>query len=115
MPLQNLEGDEADNFGEELNSQNQSSVVLIHDSCDVRTYQSFDSSLPSTRIDRSKLMHLSEGQQQDLLQLIDEFWECFDETPGFCSYVEHSIVTDADFETRRLREYRIPEVLKPEV
>jgi hypothetical protein len=50
-----------------------------------------------------------------LLQLIDEFRECFNETPGFCPYVEHSITIDADFKPRRLREYRIPEVLKPEV
>jgi hypothetical protein len=61
MPLQNLDGDETYEFGEMFNSQNQSSVVLIHDSCDVRTDQSFDSSLPSARIDRSKLTHLSEG------------------------------------------------------
>ena len=59
-------------------------------------------------------MHLSDGQQQELLQLIDEFRDCFDETPGFCPYVEHSITIDADFKPRRLREYRIPEVLKPE-
>jgi hypothetical protein len=115
MPLQNLEGDETDEFGEVLNSRNQSSVVLIHDSCDVRTDQAFDSSLPNARIDRSKLMHLSDGQQQELLQLIDEFRECFDETPGIFPYVEHSITIDADFKPRRLREYHIPEVLKPEV
>jgi hypothetical protein len=72
-----------DEFGEELNSQNQSSVVLIHDSCDIRTDQSFDSSLPSARIDRSKLTHLSADQQQELLQLIDEFRECFDELQAF--------------------------------
>ena len=115
MPLQNLDGAETDGFGEVLHSQDQSSVVLIHDSGDVRTDQSVDSSLPSARIDRSKLAHLSEGQQQELLQLIDEFRECFDETPGFCPYVEHSITIDADFKPRRLREYHIPEVLKPEV
>jgi hypothetical protein len=90
-------------FSEVLNSRNQSSVVLIHDSCDVRTDQSVVSSLPSARIDRSKLMHLSEGQQQELLQLIDEFRECFNETLGFCPYVEHSMTIDADFKPRRLR------------
>jgi hypothetical protein len=71
--LQTLDDDETDEFVEVLQSQNQSSVVLMHDSCDVRTDQCFDSSLPSARIDGSKLMHLSEGQQQELLQLIDEF------------------------------------------
>jgi hypothetical protein len=113
MPLQILDRDETDDFNVELNSR--SSVVLKHDSCDIHADQSFNSSLPSARIDRSKLMHLSDGQQQEFLQLIDEFPDCFDETPGFCPYVEHSITIDADFKPRRLREYRIPEVLKPEV
>jgi hypothetical protein len=56
---------------------------LIHDSCDVRTDHSVDSFLPSARIGKSKLMHLSEGQQQELLQLIDEFGECFNELQAF--------------------------------
>jgi hypothetical protein len=107
-----VHNDETDEFGELLNSQNQSSVVEIRDFCDVRTDHSVDSSLPSARINRSKLMHLSEGRRQELLQLIDEFRECFNETPGFCPYVEHNITIDADFKPRRLREYGIPEVLK---
>jgi len=61
------------------------------------------------------LIHLSGDQQQELLQLIDEFQGCFNETPGYCPYVEHSITIDADFKSKRLREYRIPEILKPEV
>jgi hypothetical protein len=51
------------------------------------------------KIDRSKL-----------LEILDEFAECFAETPGFCPYVEHSIAIDDDF-----RPKRYPEVLKPEV
>lgn len=72
-------------------------------------------SLPSVKIDKSKLAHLSVEQQRDLLEILDEFADCFEETPGFCPYVEHSITIDADFKPKRLREYRIPEVLKPEV
>jgi hypothetical protein len=53
--------------------------------------------------------------QQELLQLIDESRECLNESPGFCPYVEHSITVDADFKPKRLWEYLIPEVLKPEV
>jgi len=34
----------------------------------------------------SKLIHLSGDQQQELLQLIDEFQSCFNETPGYCPY-----------------------------
>jgi superfamily II helicase len=87
----------------------------VQDSGNVHADQSFDSSLPSVRIYKSKLIHLSDDQQQEFLQVIDEFQDCFDETLGFCPYVEHSITTDIEFKTRRLREYHIPEVLKPEV
>jgi hypothetical protein len=86
-PLQTIEVDEIDEFGDVLNSR--SFFVLMHDSDDVRADRSVDSSLPRARIDRSKFMHLSDGQQQELLQLIDEFGEWFDETLGFCPYVEH--------------------------
>jgi hypothetical protein len=72
-------------------------------------------SLPSTKIDRSKLTHLSADQQHELLEILDEFAECFAETPGFCPYVEHDITIDDAFRPKRLREYRIPEILKPEV
>jgi hypothetical protein len=54
-------------------------------------------------------------QQQELFEILDEFAECFAGTPGFCPYVEHSITIDDDFRPKRLREYRIPEVLKPDV
>jgi hypothetical protein len=79
-----------------LNSQHQSSVVLIHDSGDVHAGQSFHSSLLSARINRFKLMQLSDGQQQKFLQLTDEFRECFDET-----LVEHIVTIDADFKPRK--------------
>ena len=43
------------------------------------------------------------------------FSDCFQEVPGFCPYVEHMIQLDAEIRPKRLREYRIPELLKPEV
>jgi hypothetical protein len=71
MPLQSLNGDANDEFGEVWNSQYQSSVALMHDSCDVRADQSFDSSLPSGRIDRSKLMQLSDGPHAARIVAVD--------------------------------------------
>ncbi|HSN23155.1 MAG TPA: transposase family protein, partial [Methylomicrobium sp.] len=71
--------------------------------------------LPSQMLDPAKLAHLTEGQRNELLGILDEFSDCFRESPGFCPYVEHEIKVDADFKPKRLREYRIPELLKPEV
>ncbi|HNJ38603.1 MAG TPA: RNase H-like domain-containing protein [Nitrosomonas sp.] len=92
-----------------------SSVTLVRGTRDHCEDQSSRLSLPSARIDRSKLSHLSESQQRELLEILDEFGDCFNETPGFCPYVEHNIIVDDNFKPKRLREYRIPEVLKPEV
>jgi hypothetical protein len=50
-------------------------------------------SLPSAKIDRSKLSYLSADQQQELLEILDEFAECFVETPGFC-YVHTSVYVE---------------------
>jgi len=60
---------------DETNSYFQSDV--LNDSGDANLEQSFSSSLLSTKIDMSKLIHLSGDQQQELLQLIDEFQSCF--------------------------------------
>ena len=110
------------------NNSSESSVILMHDPCDspeidrsnlssvISSGISSDLlSLPSARIDRTKLSHLSDTQQRELMSIFDEFKECFSESPGFCPYVEHSITVNADFKPKRLREYRIPEVLKPEI
>jgi hypothetical protein len=61
------------------------------------------------------LQHLTTEQRTDLVKLLDEFSSCFSETPGFCPYVEHCINVSDDFKPKRLREYRIAEVLKPEI
>lgn len=67
------------------------------------------------QIDASKLQHLNEIQRRELLHVLNEFSDCFTDTPGFCPYVEHKIVIAPDFKPKRLREYRIPEILKPEI
>ena len=72
-------------------------------------------SLPSARIRAEQLKHLSPMQRDELLKLLDEFASCFSEKPGFCPYIEHHINISPDFRPKRLKEYRIPEILKPEI
>ena len=71
--------------------------------------------LPSECIDRSELSHLSEGQQEALMAVLDEFCDIFSEQPGLCTAVEHEIHVAADFKPRMTRAYRVPEVLKKEI
>jgi len=71
--------------------------------------------LPSQKIDDSKLLHLSGEQRIELLAVLDKYPECFSETPGFCSQLEHEIIISPDFRPKRLKAYKIPEKLKPEV
>ena len=49
------------------------------------------------------------------MAILDEFADCFSETPGFCDFVEHEIHVTEDFKPKRLRAYKVPERLKPEV
>jgi len=70
---------------------------------------------PSKKIDPAKLQHLSANQRDELLALLDEFSDCFSETPGFCDLVEHEIPVTSDFKPKRLKAYKVPERLKPEV
>ena len=72
--------------------------------------------LPSSKkIDPPKLEHLSESQREELLAVLDQFPDCFSDTPGFCDYVEHEIHVSSDFKPNRLRAYKVPECLKTEV
>ena len=70
---------------------------------------------PSQKIDPAKLEHLSESQRDELLAVLDQFPDCFSDTPGFCDYAEHEIHVTDDFRPKRLRAYKVPELLKPEV
>ena len=71
--------------------------------------------LPSKKIDDSKLSHLTSAQRIELLSVLDKYPECFSETPGFCGQLEHEIIISHDFRPKRLKPYKIPEKLKPEV
>ena len=71
--------------------------------------------LPSQKIDDSKLSHLSSEQRVELLTVLDKYPECFSETPGFCDQLVHEIIISPDFRPKRLKAYKIPEKLKPEV
>jgi hypothetical protein len=73
------------------------------------------SQLPSSALNRDILSHLSEVEQQQLLSLLDEFAVCFSAKPGLILNGEHEIVTTPDFKPKRLKPYKIPEVLKVEV
>ena len=47
--------------------------------------------------------------------MLDDFPQCFNDKPGFCPYIEHTINVSPNFVPKRLKEYRIPEILKPEI
>ena len=71
--------------------------------------------LPSQLIEREALSHLSPEQQAQLLQVLDKYASCFSDIPGLTTRVEHTIELSADFKPKRMREYKVPEHLKPEV
>jgi hypothetical protein len=68
-----------------------SSTVLVHVSDDLYTHQSvIAASLPSAKIDLSKLTHLSADHQQEPLEILDMFAECFSEIQVFVPAVNMS-------------------------
>lgn len=71
--------------------------------------------LPSSIIDREAIAHLAAGEQAQLLDLVDEFASCFSDKPGYCDCTQHEIITLPGFVPKRMKPYRIPEVLKPDV
>ena len=58
---------------------------------------------------------MTEVQRTELLEVLDKYPECFSETPGFCSIAEHEITVTPDFKPRRMKAYKVPERIKPEV
>lgn len=115
------------NFCEALNFQQPPSVAtcaIIHDEdTDFGRVQTVaaanenkaQSLLPSQRIDAKALAHLTADQRQELFEIIDQYPDVFRDEPGLCNLVQHEIPLTDDFKPRRLRAYRIPERLKPEV
>jgi len=71
--------------------------------------------LPSTRVESTKLDHLSAEQKQQFLALLDEYADVFTDKPGLYKTGKHEINVTPDFKPKRLRAYKVPEILKPEV
>ena len=70
---------------------------------------------PSQLIERERVAHLSDIEQKQLLTLLDNYTDVFSDKPGYCDLFEHEIKILPSFTPKRLRAYRIPELLKPEV
>ena len=71
--------------------------------------------LPSEQIDPGSIGHPEEGQQKELLDLLDKYPKCFSDKPGFTDVVTHTIPLKDGFKPKRLPAYRVPKKLKPEV
>jgi hypothetical protein len=77
---------------DDVNDVTMMSSILCEDAIDSHDVDpSVSSCLPSEKIDRTKLNHLSDSQQLELMAILDEFKECFSESPGFCPYVEQAL------------------------
>jgi len=46
---------------------------------------------------------------------LDEYADVFVEKPGLCYKGVHEIHVNSDFKPQRLKAYKVPELLKPEV
>ena len=68
--------------------------------------------LPSQKIDLSTLAHLKPKQQQELLQLLDKYADHFSDIP---TRAEHCVELMPGFKPKRMRAYKVPERLQPEV
>jgi len=71
--------------------------------------------LPSQRMDAAALAHLSDSDKQQLLAVLDKYADVFRDEPGLYKGVMHRIPVTDDFKPKRLKEYKIPEKIKPEV
>ena len=69
----------------------------------------------SDRLDPAKVMHLSANERRQLFDILNKYPAVFSERPGFCSILEHEIKVTPEFVPKRLRAYKVPELLKPEV
>ena len=70
---------------------------------------------PSSKIDPVRVSHLTNNEKQQLFAVLDKYPEVFSEKPGFCPLFEHEIKVTSDFKPKKLRAYKVPELLKPEV
>ena len=84
--------------------------TIVSVPCDVECDQ-----LPSALVDKKCIEHLSDEQQCDLLEVLDNYAVCFSDKPGLCTDVVHEIITTDDFVPKQFKPYKLPEILKPEV
>ena len=73
------------------------------------------SELPSQKIDCGPLAHLKPKQQQELLQLLDQYADRFSDIPGLTMRAQHCVKLMPGFKPKRMRSYKVPERLQPEV
>ena len=71
--------------------------------------------LRSQRIEKNSVSHLSEVEKQQLFEVLDKYPDVFRDEPGLCKIFQHKIPVTPDFKPKRLKGYRIPEKLKPDV
>ena len=76
----------------------------------------FDESiLPSRRVEAAAIQHFEPQQRLVLLSLLDEFNDCFADSPGRCDVVTHRIMMTPDFVPKQVRPYGVPEIFWSEV
>jgi len=66
--------------------------------------------LPSQRFEDDKSAHLQPDQRQELGQPLDKIADQFDDRPGRCDAVVHSIQTTDGLVRRQMRPCRVPDV-----
>jgi len=70
--------------------------------------------LSSTEIDPESLEHLTPEQWTEFLALLDEFSECFSESPGFSDAMGHRIVLKEGLKPKKFQASRILERPEPD-
>jgi hypothetical protein len=71
--------------------------------------------MPSEKIDKQSLSHLSDDQQSEILKVLNKYPPVFSDVPGYTDVSLHEIHVDKDFVPKRFKAYRIPDQLKSEV
>jgi len=69
----------------------------------------------SLQLERFTSRFLSTDEKQQFLPVLDDFSDVFIDKPGLCKVGMHIIYVTPDFKPNRLKAYRIPELLKPDV
>src|SRR6266516_2699176 len=70
---------------------------------------------PVYEIKKLDFGHLKDSQASQLRNLLLKHAQVFNNKPGHCRTFEHQINLMEDFKPRRLRPYRVPVKLKPEI